>query len=176
MNKPIQRSAVIPLQPYDETSGSMTCSIARRGSRVRAQFQLEGIADLAPASPSAGSSRKNELWRATCFELFIAPRFEDAYLELNAAPSGDWNAYLFDRYRESMREAPIKPLRIKMEPNRFLLEADLEPLSFLNGVEWEVGISAVLSRLTPARVEYWALEHKAAQPDFHFRGAFLVPL
>lgn len=44
-------------------------------------------------------SRADELWRTTCFELFLRRPGEDAYLEFNFAPSGQWAAYGFNAYR-----------------------------------------------------------------------------
>ena len=49
-------------------------------------------------------SRKDELWKATCFEFFIAIMDQPRYWEFNISPSGDWNVYVMDAYREEAKK------------------------------------------------------------------------
>src|ERR1700722_4230711 len=57
----------------------------------------------------SGPGRANELWRHTCFEIFLRKPADDAYCEFNFAPSLQWAAYRFDGYRCGMRDLEIPP-------------------------------------------------------------------
>jgi len=48
--------------------------------------------------------RKNELWKSTCFELFIANEQSEEYYEINISPFKQWNIYHFDGYKKGMKE------------------------------------------------------------------------
>ncbi|SFV71438.1 hypothetical protein MNB_SV-13-134 [hydrothermal vent metagenome] len=48
--------------------------------------------------------RKDELWKESCFELFIANRNNSLYYELNISPSTNWNFYHFSDYKTDMKE------------------------------------------------------------------------
>ena len=50
------------------------------------------------AGPAEG--RAPELWKTTCFEAFLRAKGEEAYREWNFAPTGNWAAYDFKRYRK----------------------------------------------------------------------------
>ncbi len=50
--------------------------------------------------------RKDELWKSTCLELFVASKDDPSYLEINLSPCGAWNSYAFASYRQGMKEAP----------------------------------------------------------------------
>src|SRR2546425_12889335 len=43
------------------------------------------------------------LWQHTCCEIFIARNGLPGYHEYNLAPSGEWAAYAFARYRDGAR-------------------------------------------------------------------------
>ena len=49
-------------------------------------------------------TREDELWKKTCFELFIAHKNNSAYYELNISPSTNWNFYSFSDYKTAMQE------------------------------------------------------------------------
>ncbi len=56
--------------------------------------------------PQIGAcGRADDLWQDTCFEVFLRASPESPYYEFNFAPSGQWAAYRFDRYRSGMRDA-----------------------------------------------------------------------
>src|ERR1700741_3862060 len=70
-------------------------------------YRVEGdIAQLhVPArKPPA---RTDELWRDTCFEVFLRAAGSSAYDEFNFSPSGQWAAYRFDHYRTGMIELEL---------------------------------------------------------------------
>lgn len=159
-----------------------------------ARFQVTGLSAVALAAPASHPERKNELWKSTCFEAFLKPvapalpGTDGEYLELNASPSGDWNAYRFTRYREGMREEPgITGLQVAFDRARGILElsADLRRTGLAGPLD--VGLTAVLLEATgdangPAesgatgRESFWALEHAGTRPDFHLARSFVLRL
>lgn len=133
----------------------------------------------APASrfviPEGAGSRRDELWRTTCFEAFLRAEGEDAYVEWNFAPSGDWAAYRFSGYREGMAEAEVAaPPYVRMEDNLtwWTLGATI---SVPAGIQWQLGLSAVIEEADGTK-SYWALAHAAEKPDFHHPDCFTARL
>lgn len=52
------------------------------------------------------------LWEKTCLECFIQPSGQLGYIEINAAPSGEFAVYEFSAYRTPC-QLPPKPLLLK---------------------------------------------------------------
>jgi hypothetical protein len=114
------------------------------------------------------------LWEETCFEAFLCRPSEDAYIETNASPSGDWHCYSFTDYRADMQVAPAPTLQVqKYAVNEchaeILVQVDLNdwstPLAVL-----QLGLAAVLKTKAGARL-YYALRHVDDKPDFHHRDS-----
>ncbi|OJY68566.1 MAG: hypothetical protein BGP16_04765 [Sphingobium sp. 66-54] len=118
----------------------------------------------------------DELWRTTCFELFLACG-EDAYAEINLSPSGAFAAYRFDHYRTGMRSIPLPVPEIALEvgSERLKLTARLAE----DCLPWDgtgrVGIAAVIAEVAGG-ISYWALAHPPGKPDFHHRDCFALTL
>lgn len=125
--------------------------------------------------------RQGNLWAETCFEAFI--EFEDdqgqnRYLEFNFSPSGAWNAYLFDSYREGMRQFP----ETRKISDSFTLHPAPTPTQMSFTVKTtltaslklrNMGLTSIL-KLTNGETQYWALQHTAGRPDFHHRSDWTV--
>ena len=113
-------------------------------------------------------SRKNELWKSTCFELFSGRPDEANYLEVNLGPSGAWNCYSFTSYRTGMQESDaIAPVSMLSDPMSKTLEVTLRCMPPFESGKYALGISAVIE-LAPGDTEFHALAH-GAKPDFHDR-------
>jgi hypothetical protein len=131
--------------------------------------------------PVTASARADELWRHTCFEAFLRASPEEAYYEFNFAPSTQWAAYRFDRYRSGMRvAAEIAAPRIETRSGaeRYALQAalELDALSSLpSKAGWRVGLAAVIEE-TNGNKSYWALAHPPGKPDFHHADGFAYDL
>jgi len=152
--------------------------------RIEAQTIAAFEAILLPAVHPK-PSRKDELWKSTCFECFLPGKNVPTYLEFNASPSGDWNWYSFQDYRSGMK--PV-PLTSRLEPKAVSMsksEKDLEvtwvlPMSGVvqgfasHGESVQAfdpfGLSVVLQ--TKEVTTYWALAHDGIKPDFHTRTSF----
>ncbi len=133
----------------------------------RSRFLLPG--------PAAEATRRDELWRTTCFECFLRQEGQAPYREWNFAPSGDWAAYDFTATREGMRPAPIaNPPYIRTEDNLTwwglgaTLSIPAEP-------NFTLALSAVIEG-QDGRISYWALRHPSEQPDFHHPDCFAARL
>jgi hypothetical protein len=150
--------------------------VRREAAALRLRYVLSGmIADLA-IPPPASPTRRDELWKHTCFEAFVRPLPGEAYVELNLAPSTEWAAYAFDSYREAMRPAEIPPPRLAVNVAERQLEllADLR-LDGLDDRTWALGLSAVIEAADGSRA-YWALRHPQGRPDFHHADCFALEL
>jgi hypothetical protein len=160
---------------------TITGHISRRDKLLAVNYLLTGNAeDVFLPPPVAHPSRKDELWKQTCFEFFLAIESQPQYWEFNMSPSGDWNVYRMDAYRRVgfQEETSIErlPFEAQKEENTFVLNAvvDLSSLFPLNDC-LEVAITAVIQTLDGTQT-YWALAHPAPQADFHLRESFILAL
>ena len=167
--------------------------VTRWVNRLEFAFALSGRDAGSIVVPSALDSsrrrRRDELWKSTCLEIFVGPAEGESYVELNLAPSGDWNVYSFDSYRSGMRtvnevEAPLQAVeKIQSETRRWRASLRAPSASEGQGPVGELlrarrlvlGATAVLEYNSGER-EYWALKHAGEKPDFHLRASFQLPL
>ena len=131
-----------------------------------ASFVVRGDLRRLVLPASADPVRTNELWRTTCFELFVSGEGA-AYREYNFSPSGAWAAYDFTGYREGMAPAEADVLiRVERDDHRFILladiRADLPPFA-------PIGLTAVIEE-TDGAIRYWATSFEPGKPDFHAPG------
>ncbi|HSL28462.1 MAG TPA: DOMON-like domain-containing protein [Anaerolineales bacterium] len=130
---------------------------------------------------SASPRRKDELWKQTCFEFFLALKGRPQYWEFNFSPAGDWNVYRMEAYRriDFQEEASIQSVRRKIHraTEAFSLQAAVDLRSMLQYEEpLEMGVTAVV-HMKDGNETYWALTHPGPQADFHNRESFtLVPV
>ena len=103
------KDRMFSLQPFRKDNFSSDLKIAGKVSRISDRlsicYELWGklsaivIPDIADTP-----TRKNNLWKSTCFEFFLAVRDMLPYWEFNLSASGDWNVYHFQDYRAGMKE------------------------------------------------------------------------
>lgn len=137
-----------------------------------------------------GRARRDELWKSTCFEIFLAAPNQTNYVEANLATNGDWNLYFFTNYREAMRPAAgaeIALLNFTKSAEQIDLSARIEwsntratnaaskEAAIFSAATIELAASVVLDWGADG-VEYWALKHVAERPDFHRRESFLLKI
>jgi hypothetical protein len=150
--------------------------IGRDASWLRVRWRIEGSQALVvPAF--AGKGRADELWRSTCFELFLKPLGDEPYCELNLSPSERWNAYDFDRYRAGMRQRPFprEPQCTIRRGSSFAIFDGAIPAAGLPEGDCAMGLSAVIEEEGGA-LSYWALAHPEGKPDFHAPTCFAAAL
>lgn len=171
-----------PLKPFSldhRCNVEITATICRRGSELTVAFVMSGPLHMfsLPAAPIRSPQRLDNLWEASCFEFFIADAGSDNYCEVNISPSGNWNLYRFENYRQGRRQDENileLPCQIVTESNTLFLGTVLD-LNLLGLAEKpvQVGACAVL-KYADNTLSYWALAHPSSRPDFHNRQAFLV--
>ena len=156
----------------------ITGKIARRMNTLTIHYDLRGnIAEVDIPTQTDRPNRKDNLWESTCFEFFFGVKDSDRYWEFNLSPSGHWNIYSFNAYRQGMQEEMAfaeLPFTIQMRSDAFLLSLDLDlDQIFQEDRVLEVAISSVI-RFKDDRIFYWALAHPSQQADFHDRKGFIL--
>lgn len=145
---------------------------------VRIRYTVKGDLESLSLAEPRFPGRADNLWKTTCFELFVRPVGQTDYFEFNFSPSGEWAAYGFSDYREGMSElTTIMPPRIMLRTlaDKLELSAFLSPGLLTHWPEWDVGLSAVIQTTTGA-TSYWALAHPPGRPDFHHQHCFRARL
>jgi hypothetical protein len=158
--------------------------IDRQNELLSIEYQLSGDLDaIAIATPTV-PARTDKLWEATCFEFFLGIPGARNYWEFNLSPSGDWNIFQLDDYRQGLREelaVTALPFEIERQPNllSLSLEFDLSKiidLSLLAVVPAiEVSVTTVI-KPCHGEVSYWAISHCGKDADFHLRESFAIGL
>lgn len=147
------------------------------------EFRLEqaALARLALPPQGAAGGAADGLWQHTCFEVFLGLPDDPAYREFNFSPTGDWAVYEFLSQRQpnpAFHFDGTVQIRCARSAERFVLEAVVPaqalPLA-APGTELLASLCAVLER-TDGTLEYWAVQHSGAQPDFHARESFVLML
>lgn len=146
-------------------------------SWVRVRWRIDGSQKLV-IPQFAGRGRADNLWQATCFEMFVMQRAAaPAYCEFNMSPSERWAAYNFTGYREGMTErkfAREPDCVIRSGQAMTIFDAAL-PRDQMPEAPSAIGLSAVIEEEGGVK-SYWALSHHKEQPDFHDPACFTASL
>jgi hypothetical protein len=159
----------------------ITGRITRNNNLLSIHYSLSGDVDavLLPGA-SAQPTRKNDLWRMTCFEFFLALPAQPHYWEFNMSPSGDWNIYRMDAYRRvGFREETSfqrLPFSLKKDAGRISIDVEvgLDPI-----IQIDMPIQAAVTSIIQTEnghETYWAFAHPNPQADFHLRESFIIHL
>ena len=175
------------LQPHSDSPRLPVDGLAaearrKSGGKLELVYRLNGELEALLIPELSNPSRADELWKHTCFEIFILKADAPGYVEFNFAPTGQWAAYSFRSRRSGMRnvvqvgEAPIGTM---MFGRQFVLKAELD----LSGVEGlppaDAPLRAAISTVIEAadgRKAYWAVQHPEGNPDFHAPEGFVIDL
>lgn len=172
-----------PATPYPAIQSFVVrCDLSESG-QLRLLYHLEGdIADLAIPAANPAPERRDELWRHTCCEVFLAEGGGLDYWECNFSPAGDWALYHFSAYRRGMMAPAIAcppVITVRRDPARLQLQAelDLAGLGWPNREQREPRLALTAVVVTRAgRHSYWALRHPPGPPDFHHPDGFALRL
>ena len=139
---------------------------------LRVRWRIESAQQLV-VPPFAGKGRADELWRTTCFELFLQPEGGAAYVEFNLSPSERWAAYDFASWREGRADRPMP-----REPECTLRQGDTMavfdaaiPRGGVPEGDCAMAFGAVIEEQGGV-ISYWALAHPEGKPDFHVAACF----
>ncbi len=175
------------LKPFKPNAWSGKIDLDAQASRTSTGIQLRYrlhaadptlLASLIPAETAEPSSRRDGLWKSTCFEAFIGVKNSKAYFEFNASPAGDWAWYTFDDYRKGMRKPELaagaepKLLESRRTADRFEITW-LIPNAALGGISPDsVAPASVLDH--HGDLGYWSTKHAGSVADFHLRESFII--
>jgi hypothetical protein len=174
-----QSFSLLPFPAPNIPDVTITGNISYQNNLLVLHYTLAGdIEAVFLPTSSTHPHRKDELWKSTCFELFLAIKSQPPYWEFNLSPSGDWNVYRMDAYRRVgfREEASMQwlPFEVRREEGVLTLRTivDLKPI-LLESRPLEVGVAAVI-QTKDGKETYWALAHPAPNPDFHRRESFIL--
>jgi HSP20 family molecular chaperone IbpA len=96
------------LQPHSDSPrlpvDGLTAEARRReGGKLELVYRLSGELEALLIPELSNPNRADELWKHTCFEIFILQAEVPGYVEFNFAPTGQWAAYSFRSRRSGMR-------------------------------------------------------------------------
>lgn len=171
----------VELKPHPDTPSEAVGRLrvdVERGAEggLSLRYLLGGWRERLLLPAKTAPTRADGLWKHTCFEAFVRSADSEAYYEFNFAPSTQWAAYRFDRYREGMEiadDVATPRTEATSRPDNFEL-ATVVTLARMPG-PWRVALSAVIEEASGAK-SYWALKHPPGKPDFHHADAFALTL
>jgi len=176
-----RRFSLVPFLDTSIPDITINGKVLRQKNFLTIHYVLTGkIEEIFLSALSVNPTRKDDLWKTTCLEFFVAIKELPQYWEFNISPSGDWNAYHMDAYRRIgfREETSIQRLQLETQKaaNGFLWTAavDLNPIIQAKRV-LEIGIAAII-RTVHGSQTYWALVHPAPQADFHSRESFILAM
>jgi hypothetical protein len=168
----------LKLHPDDKCDAvtQIGAEVVRRESVLELRYLLSGNVDAVRLPAFAEPRRGEELWQHSCFEAFIREPESDTYLELNFAPSGEWAAYRFARYRGGRSDLEPAPLRFETRRGEGVYELRAACLLDLPAqAPWQLNITTIVEE-TSGRKSYWALAHPRGKADFHHDDGFVLHL
>jgi hypothetical protein len=172
---------LVPFPPQDLLPNiELNGRIDRQNEMLSIAYQLQGnLNEIAIDPPISIPNRKFELWMATCFEFFIGIPGNSDYWEFNLAPSGDWNVFHLDDYRQGLQNElafTTLPFTIDRQANSLLLTLTFD-LSKIIPVEraLEISVTTVI-KSQQHEISYWALTHPGTAADFHRRDSFIIKI
>ena len=125
--------------------------------------------------------RADGLWQHTCFEAFISVKDKPEYYEFNFAPSGQWAAYRFLRYREgtpfendiAAPKITVHNPTVGLDLHAIVYLDSLPTVTIRRSARFRLALAAVIEEQNGG-LSYWALRHPPGKPDFHHRDAFIL--
>jgi hypothetical protein len=168
---------LIPYPVSESPEIQITGEMDRTENRLSVRYAIHGEVDDILLPAPAVPARKDNLWKATCFEFFLAIPGLPEYWEFNMSPSGGWNVYHMDAYRGiGFREEaafPQLPFEFQKDDGCLLdISIDLTPIIRLEQ-SLQIGITAVIQTKNGSET-FWALAHPGKQANFHLRESFIL--
>lgn len=177
----MQTFKLVPYPAINPPKIDISGEIVRASNNFFIRYEVDGEIDqILLSARSSSPTRTDDLWKATCFEFFIATPYQPGYWEFNMSPSGDWNIYKMEAYRRvGFREETAftqLPFVLGKSGSKLSLDisVDLNPL-LQPKQEVQVGITAIIQSVY-GNESYWALAHPGAQADFHLRDSFILTM
>ena len=164
------------LKSYSKsTDVSVESRVTLTKEKILLHFKVKGKLEAYQFSQKEKIKRANELWRATCFELFLANSKTQSYYEINISPTLSWNIYYLEKYRAKPKEIAIssKPMIVTREDlQSYEIEFELECKELDLTKFDQYNLAVILLNKSNER-EFWAINPVGKSPDFHDRGGFV---
>ena len=162
------------LQPYGNIDDiNVEVIFHLQENKLFISFTVKGKVDEYYFPATSKPQRANELWKATCFELFLADSKAETYYELNFSSSLAWNFYALKHYRAEVSEVKLlnDPIIQVFEENEsFKIELELEGFDFS---KFDIcNLTCILLTKENERT-FWSSKKMDEKPDFHDRKYFL---
>jgi hypothetical protein len=176
-----QSCKLIPFPAPGIPAISLTGNLSLQDHILTLSYSLTGnLKEVLLPPISAEPARKDELWKGTCFEFFLAVKDQPGYWEFNLSPSGDWNAYRMDAYRRIgfRNETGLTklPFAMKTRADGYWLNVTLDLTPIVPPEQdLQMAITAII-QTKDGNETYWALAHPAPYADFHLRESFILEL
>ncbi|MEL6940604.1 MAG: DOMON-like domain-containing protein [Cyanobacteria bacterium J06598_1] len=176
---------LVPFEPLPAgVALSITGTVLRADDQLSISYLMSGDVGAVALPPSNTThERQDRLWEKTCFEFFLTAGAKktdsDPYWEFNFSPTGAWNVFALESYRQGLSEATAftsVPFSVSQSSEGLRLEVsvDLSRLQ-LSDPQWLLGVSAVCV-LAGGEETFWAIAHPTPKADFHSPGSFTLQL
>ncbi len=149
-------------------------TIELKRENLKVEYEIVGDVSDYHFPKESQQKRANELWKDTCFELFIANASSKEYYEINISPSTEWNAYHFKSYKEEMKESDaLFPPFIQTQHllNRCIFSFQMSFQESILEKELELNLALILLDNQGIR-HFYAINRRKEFPDFHDRGYY----
>ncbi|MEL6553005.1 MAG: DOMON-like domain-containing protein [Cyanobacteria bacterium J06621_11] len=185
----VKAFTLLPFEASPSTKElNITGSLTRKGDILSIAYLLTGnlenvqLPSLRPSNDVSGH-RKDRLWEKTCLEFFLTAssqkQNQDPYWEFNLSPTGSWNVFALDSYRQGLREETAftaLPFSMTQTAKELKLDISVDLSAVLpTKTPWTLGVSAVIV-LANGTETFWAIAHPKPTADFHSAGSFTATL
>lgn len=190
------------LKPFTQTPQTdglvIQGDVFRDGSSLVFFYEIEGnleqislpeLGEMASGEIliSKAFARKDRLWEHTCFEFFLSGgkhhTKETPYWEFNMSPTGGWNVFSLEGYRQGLQEEQAitrLPFEVNRSNNKLHLTMTLDIGALVSPESAiQVGVSMVVlcASASAEPVEsFWAITHPGPEADFHHPDSFVLSL
>ena len=164
------------LKPYSKkTELSIEGILTLSSNKIYLHFRISGALKNYQFPQKDILKRANELWKATCFELFLANSKIQSYYEINISSMLHWNVYSLKKYRAEPKEFIIfsKPfIEIREGDQSYKIDFELECKELYLAEFDQYNLAVILLNMENKR-EFWTLNPVGESPDFHNRDGFI---
>jgi len=176
----------VTLTRHPESDGEAARRVAARvrrepGGSLALTYLIDGDLARLRVPPPRLSRIAHRLWQHTCCECFLALQGVPGYHEFNFAPSGEWAAYAFAKYREGapLADEALNPrIAVRRRAGKLELRASIS-LDRLSSMHPRRKLALALSAVVEdehGALSFWALKHPPGKPDFHHADGFALEL